>query len=687
MKKTVMMTLLSDTIFGSGMSIPGAEDIAVKVDEQGAPYLRGSTFKGLLRESVENWLDWEERADGKQVLKELFGAADSKEDSVKDNWHGAEGERRVFVSPLTLAPGQSSMDLLNQRTFTSIDPKTGTVKDGTLRVAACVRKGTRFQGSVTFAGEDQELVENALRCIRYVGTSRTRGFGRVRFELGEELQSAGVAVEGTGSCLRCTLELVENVRVTDLNESHNTYLESKRCISANTLRGVVMNRLARRDEAWFEANKGLLLREVRFTDLIPGNPGEKPAIPVPMGFYEDKLGNNFYSLLVEGDVRPETKRSKLGSFCTLEKMEEEGQEKVRIRGWSPRLGAETRINLDMQKAGGDKPGGLFQTAHLLMGQKAEGMVLFSDKCSEELKERVVDALREDNGALRLGANIHAGFGLCQLTSLRWTNQAPESAAYGYKDGESVGTKVYMMLLSPLMLLDENGEPRGVDKAWLESLLGGVKVERLMCSTTVGQQQGFNRKLGTRLPIRTCYLSGSLFCIECAQPPALERLRELERSGLGEYQEEGWGRVLFLPNLEDVTGRYEQKSDAAEVKEQGTAIRKRRQRAQWLLDGERGKRIQGKLSKRQLGGVQVLLAAAAANPMQAPTMLEERFKDRVSDGNGDENPEKRDLFTPVQNYIHSVAEGEDLPGAASEWSLEERYQLLVDLIKVNRKEGK
>ena len=38
---------------------------------------------------------------------------------------------------------------------------TVTVKDGTLRVAACVRKGTRFQGSVTFAGEDQELVENA----------------------------------------------------------------------------------------------------------------------------------------------------------------------------------------------------------------------------------------------------------------------------------------------------------------------------------------------------------------------------------------------------------------------------------------------------------------------------------------------------------------------------------------------
>ena len=54
----VQMKLLSDTILGAGFSIPGGEDIAVRRDPDGHPYLEGSTLKGLLRESLENWTVW-----------------------------------------------------------------------------------------------------------------------------------------------------------------------------------------------------------------------------------------------------------------------------------------------------------------------------------------------------------------------------------------------------------------------------------------------------------------------------------------------------------------------------------------------------------------------------------------------------------------------------------------------------
>lgn len=53
----VRLELLSDTIFGSGHSIPGGEDIAVCQDENGYPYLKGTTFKGLLRESMHDLLE------------------------------------------------------------------------------------------------------------------------------------------------------------------------------------------------------------------------------------------------------------------------------------------------------------------------------------------------------------------------------------------------------------------------------------------------------------------------------------------------------------------------------------------------------------------------------------------------------------------------------------------------------
>ena len=50
--RRVTMELLSDTILGSGLSIPGGEDIAVCKYDAGFPYMKGSTLKGLLRESL-----------------------------------------------------------------------------------------------------------------------------------------------------------------------------------------------------------------------------------------------------------------------------------------------------------------------------------------------------------------------------------------------------------------------------------------------------------------------------------------------------------------------------------------------------------------------------------------------------------------------------------------------------------
>lgn len=69
----VTMRLESDAIFGSGYSIPGGEDIGVKTDENGLPYLSGSTFKGLLREEVEHLLEWQGETAVEETLEALFG--------------------------------------------------------------------------------------------------------------------------------------------------------------------------------------------------------------------------------------------------------------------------------------------------------------------------------------------------------------------------------------------------------------------------------------------------------------------------------------------------------------------------------------------------------------------------------------------------------------------------------------
>ena len=87
----VTMELKSDAILGSGFSVPGGEDIAVCRDEAGYPYLKGSTLKGLLRESLENWLTW--TGQDLSVANELLG---------ESGWAGAADGRRVMLTQLTL---------------------------------------------------------------------------------------------------------------------------------------------------------------------------------------------------------------------------------------------------------------------------------------------------------------------------------------------------------------------------------------------------------------------------------------------------------------------------------------------------------------------------------------------------------------------------------------------------------
>ena len=50
----IKMELLSDAIFGNGMSVPGGEDISVLRDMYGFPYYKGSTFKEYFE---KNYID------------------------------------------------------------------------------------------------------------------------------------------------------------------------------------------------------------------------------------------------------------------------------------------------------------------------------------------------------------------------------------------------------------------------------------------------------------------------------------------------------------------------------------------------------------------------------------------------------------------------------------------------------
>lgn len=182
----IKMQLISDVVFGNGMSIPGGEDISVLCDEYGFPYYKGSTIKGIFREELERYLSWTlaDRAERNETLNVLLGQ--SGDDNILN-------QRKLVFSDFQLSDyvkkqvlqeiGADAEAVKNAcshiRTFTSME-ESGTVKDGSLRNARCVNKGLYFYSEVSCQPRDEEMVKEVLALIKWLGSMRNRGFGKVK---------------------------------------------------------------------------------------------------------------------------------------------------------------------------------------------------------------------------------------------------------------------------------------------------------------------------------------------------------------------------------------------------------------------------------------------------------------------------------------------------------------------------
>ncbi len=192
MQLLVHMQLESDTIFGNGMSMPGGEDICIQTDLQGFPFLKGSTLKGIFREELINLLSWMKMPEEEAIdmVRNLMGESGADDTS----------SRKLVFSDLTMHPdvieriereeGITSQEIIEMltylRTFTELED--GIAKGESLRTARCIKKGLNFYGTCTCAKDDVEIVQEVLRLIKWAGSMRSRGFGKVRVR-GEEIRS------------------------------------------------------------------------------------------------------------------------------------------------------------------------------------------------------------------------------------------------------------------------------------------------------------------------------------------------------------------------------------------------------------------------------------------------------------------------------------------------------------------
>lgn len=593
-KKVILkinMVLLSDAILGSGYSIPGEEDIAVCQDENGYPYMKGSSFKGLLKESMENLAAWQQINPGE--VEEMTGAAD---------WNGASEGRRIHVTSLKLSdPPYDPEECYERRAFTSLE--NGVIKKGTLRTAVCIVRGSVFTGELTCAEEDARFISQALMGIKYVGTLRNRGFGHVK--LTSEIckkRNPSAEIEAT-CCLHYRIKTELPVVITDLNRSKGYHYETVGYIPGSAIRGMVMGKLAAGNPSWFQEHKKEALREMYFLDAVPNHEG-KTVIPSIKGFYEKKDGSDFQSVLKDGELSPGVKRAGMGSFCSIEEN--------RVIYWSAKTGGITRIR---KGSGEDKL--MFQRHYLCENQEFDGYILLKNP---EYAKVIANSLGKE---CWVGSDRYEGFGKCEIT-LEKCSSPKWRTGYGYTKTTPVGKILYLLAVSPFCMLDELGNPCGLNEKEIADLLEIPEVKIQFCSTAVSEFRAYNRTWRCADPTVCMYDRGSIFKLECSDAPNVENVLQLQENGLGIRKEQGFGQILILrPDIyENIIGKLPWE----EKKEEKKLASVRRAKISWILGNDNG--WKGMLSNSQIGEVQGLLERAVKQDGDTEE-LEEYFDKNIS----------------------------------------------------------
>lgn len=650
----VQMRLLSDTILGAGYSIPGGEDIAVCKDQNGYPYLKGSTLKGLLRESIENWLVWTGGCEAD--IDALMGAS---------GWVGLTDSQRVQFSEFQMQnPPATPEECYETRTFTSLTD-AGTVESGTLRMAACIRRNAVFAGEIDCAGEDEALMKNALASIKWVGTMRSRGFGRVQFAVERSTERNNAVWEtGTGTCIRYLLHTDSPVMMTDLNRSKDNSYETREYIPGSAIRGLVVGNLAKEKPDWFAEHRTELLSDaIRFLDAIPAAE-KKAALPAIKGFYENKDESVFETVMKDGSFSPGLKRAKLGGFCAIE-----GDT---LEFWRTATDGVTRI----LRGKGEAEKIMFQTRYISKGQTFEGYIELDDPGMSEV---IGAALPK---TLWIGADRYDGFGKCTMVSCEAVNQPAWRETYGYQKQEDLTRELYLLAISPFTMMNAAGDPCGLSTEGLAEMLGVGSVEVSVCSTSTSEYGAYNRAWRSREATVRMYDRGSIFKLCCDTVPNLEKLQKLENKGIGVRRAEGFGQILFLKKeLFEGIRHKAAAEEKCEKERTNKAAAVRRARYCWVMEQADEVR-RSKLSLSQLGTIQALCERAIACGGELSELM--LFFNRNLNERGARHASK---FGKINELVNRVTSSpvENLIGVPCDDSVTERLRLLCLLFDFSRKE--
>jgi CRISPR-associated protein Csx10 len=612
--------LLSPLCAGSGVGRPGIVDRDVVYDSCGLPILPARRLKGLLLDAYRGILASEAvKGRGLPESDLLFGAPGATD--REDNKHPGLlqlGSADLADSP-DLAPWLSGVttrqgspivrddvtaSFTDIRRQTKIDRRFGRAEDDTLRATRTILSGLVFFAPVGSLPEeaDRNALALAAAGVQEMGTSRSRGFGRVKCRLEERSGNAwqdlsepaiqwletkaaidrgtkpelerrtDAAAQPTGDLhrLRYRLQLKASAVIPRLAGDPFTVF-TEHYVPGSTIRGLLAARYLasnKPDGRFYQ----LLCVDVRF---LPAAPVEKEGraefalTTVPHSVRRVKGSDLLVDLALrvapedDDEEEEDLQFSRESGWARLDRVQQ-GQTTAKhtiatelqyhhARASDPRiqraLGAEQKhwepYGLTQTEAGA-----LFTYESVPAGQVFLGEMLGCERDLSEIRKLIPG----DGATVMIGRSRGAQYGGAAQWS--WLDAAPTIvkpvADEDEEDPESEPNTLIVTLVSPLLGSNRWGHPAPEFPA--EQLaITGLSLKKSF--VRVEWQGGYLSHQGLPRQQTPALAPGSVFVFDLNTPLSSERLAEAESRSYGFRVEDGFGRIVLRQFFVDAETRW------------------------------------------------------------------------------------------------------------------------------------
>lgn len=567
-------------LLGGGVA-PGLHEATLR-SADGVPYIPGSALKGAIREQMQR----------------LFPTA-------RDEWNLAPGtvdrllgsqgwpERRdapvgslrisdaVLEDPLAVERFRRGNGY-GLRTQVSIDRRKRTSSHQRLFLRETVAPFDTdlvFVADVesTLTGKELQLFQGAVRAVFAIGGGRTSGLGRVEMSLADPVTPEKDTKDKSlpdAETLDLFFEAVDPICLGGQRAAGNFHptLDS---IPASALRGAVITAAlasqgVSEDKSREEAFQALWIEPescVRFGEAIPlaAEDAERPSLVAPVTLRSCKVfgeQDGTMDTLVRDAVAMALGRRgvhvALDDDCPVCKGPTTAHPRWPKAGL-PEKRVMTRLALDPVTARGSE-GQLYSLELLERGTRFVAQVT---NVGEEARKWLQNAVAH---GLRVGHGRGQGYGRLRLTtatavepSLKKRLREFDTLAGPLLSRIDKSRRFYLAatLVSDLAVpktrdISKPGDPSSpgaVELRFLEAL--DLSAEILHAAVRTGQRGGFQTLEGRPKPFLPVVKAGSVLLLALPEPPDgafFKKLENLERYGIGELREEGFGGVRLSDSI-------------------------------------------------------------------------------------------------------------------------------------------